>query len=409
MPGWTRAAAALVAPSAEYARLVWPLSMVQLVSWGTLYYGFAIFLTPMEAELGWARAELTGAVTLGMVVAGAASLPAGRLIDRGHGRLVMTAGSVLGGAMLFAWSRVTDVAAFYAIWFGIGLAMAGTLYEPAFAVLIRALADLAQRAVAAMTLVGGFASTVFIPICHLLIEHLGWRDALAVMGALNVVLGGVIHFAVLRDPTVRERVPGGSDASTAQILRAVFRKPAFWFLLAAVTGGFFSVAAVVFHIVPLMAERGFDTATAVAAIALIGPAQVAGRIMVVIVVPRLALPVSGMVAFGLPLLAMVLLRLGPAEWWVVATFAIALGAGNGIATIVRATSVARIVEAGAYGVVNGAINLPVSVARAFAPSVASVLWAAGGGYGPVLWILVGVSAVAVTCFLLGMRASAPTP
>jgi len=205
MPAW-KSAIGLIAPSAEYARLVWPLSLVQLISWGTFYYGFAIFLTPMETELGWARAELTGAVTLGLVVAGAFSLPAGRLIDRGHGRLVLTGGSLLGGAMLLAWSQVETVAAFYAIWFGLGLAMAATLYEPAFAVLIRALGDLAQRGIAAMTLVGGFASTVFIPLSHLLIEGLDWRQAMVVLGVLNIGLGGLIHLLVLRGPAIRAAV-----------------------------------------------------------------------------------------------------------------------------------------------------------------------------------------------------------
>jgi Sugar phosphate permease len=117
--------------------LVWALSAAQLVSWGALYYSFSLFVVPMEAELGWSRNALNGALSLGLLTAGVSAFAVGTWIDRRGGRALMTFGSALGAAMLAAWSRVESLVAFYAIWMGLGLALAATLYEPAFTVLTR--------------------------------------------------------------------------------------------------------------------------------------------------------------------------------------------------------------------------------------------------------------------------------
>src|SRR5437763_6925016 len=98
--------------------LVWALSLAQLVSWGSIYYGFSLFVVPMEAELGWSRTWLNGALSLGLLMSGLFALPVGRWIDRHGGRLLMALGSLAGAALLFAWSRIESLAAFYVIWLG---------------------------------------------------------------------------------------------------------------------------------------------------------------------------------------------------------------------------------------------------------------------------------------------------
>lgn len=86
----------------HYMRLVWPLSLARLVSWGAIYYSFTLFLEPMEADLGFARTELTGALTLGLLISGISSLPVGALIDKGHARVLMTVASLIGSVLLLA-------------------------------------------------------------------------------------------------------------------------------------------------------------------------------------------------------------------------------------------------------------------------------------------------------------------
>lgn len=393
----------MVAPSRLFARLVWPLSFVQLISWGTLYYSFTLFLNPMERDLGWSRAELTAGLTIGIVTAGLASVPIGRLIDRGHGRAVMTLGSVLAGALLLGWSQVQSLPAYFLLWLGLGVAMAATLYEPAFAILVRSLGSHAKRAVAAMTLVGGFASTLAIPLCHILITTVGWRDTLIVLAAVNVVLGGTIHLVAIAGAGEGAPVSMAAKPSRPGDIAAALRSPAFRCLCLAYAAGAFMVSAVIFHMVPLLSERGYTVATAVSAIAVIGPSQIAGRVLVTVVLPGLSLLGTGLIALGLPVLGLLLLLAGSDAQWTIVVFSACLGIGNGIATIARANSIAEIITRTSFGAVNGAMNIPISLGRAFAPTLASLIWAATGGYGPVLWVLIAVGGLSVLSFALAIR------
>lgn len=391
----------LFAPNRRYVRLVWPLSFGQLVSWGAIYYSFTLFLEPMEAELGVARTELTGALTLGLLISGIGSLPVGALIDKGHARVLMTVASLIGSALLLAWSQVETMTPFYAIWAALGVVQAATLYEPAFAVLVRTLGDLAPRAIAATTLVAGFASTAFIPLTHVLIQGFGWRGALVGLAAANLI-AALIHFICLRGQARDVPSPDDEAAPRAGVLRAAVKRAAFWWLTLAFTAGWFTTAAVTFHIIPMLAERGYALAIAVSAVALIGPAQVAGRILVAIVAPSMTLLTTGCIALGLPALGLIFLLTGPEGFWVIAIFAICFGIGNGIATIARATAVAEIIGRAGYGAINGVMNVPVSAARAFAPSAASAIWIASGSYDPVLWLLSLVCALGVLAFVIGV-------
>lgn len=395
---------ALAAPGPGFARLVWPLSFVQLISWGSIYYSFTLFLEPMEAELGLARTELTGALTAGLLVAGLCSLPAGALIDRGHARLLMTGASLLGGALLAAWAQVETAAQFFGLWLGLGLVLAATLYEPAFAVLVRSLGDKAQRGIAAMTLIAGFASTLFIPFTHLLIEAFGWRDALTILAALNVLVAAPIHWLSLRDER-RPTADGETDRPAGPVMAAAIRRPAFWWLTVAFTAGFFAVSAITFHSVPMLGERGYPAALAVSAIALIGPAQVAGRVLVVVIAPATKLFVAGCLALGLPAVGLIVLLLGSQGFWTIALFAVCLGIGNGIATIARAKAVAELFGRAGFGAINGAINGPVTAGRALAPAAAAAIWTATGGYDAVLWLLTGTMLAALAAFAAAIASS----
>ena len=147
------------------------------MSWGILYYAFAVFLVPMQRDLGFTAAELTGAFSIAMLVSGAAGIAVGRYLDRHSPRGLMTLGSVAGVALVIAWSQVDGLAAFYAIWVAIGLVMAAVLYEPAFTVLAKHFPATEQRrrAMTAMTLVAALASFIFMPLAQALIDAHGSR------------------------------------------------------------------------------------------------------------------------------------------------------------------------------------------------------------------------------------------
>lgn len=114
--------------------LVGVLGITEIISWGVLYYAFSVFVTPMEADLGWSRGETTGAFSLALVLSGVGAIPVGRWLDRHGARVLMTAGSCVATLLVLVWAWFTTLPVFYLVWAAIGLVMATVLYEPAFAV-----------------------------------------------------------------------------------------------------------------------------------------------------------------------------------------------------------------------------------------------------------------------------------
>ncbi|MDF2776410.1 MAG: major facilitator superfamily 1, partial [Geminicoccaceae bacterium] len=163
--------------------LVITLGVTATVSYGILSYGFAVFITPMGQELGWSKAQITGAFSISQLVLGVSAIPLGRWVDRRGARVLMTAGSVLATILLVAWSRVQSLEAFYLIWAIMGVALAAVLYEPAFAVVATWFRDGRGRALTLLTFIGGFASVIFVPLTTALVSRFGWRSALVWLAA----------------------------------------------------------------------------------------------------------------------------------------------------------------------------------------------------------------------------------
>ena len=382
----------------------WPfvaaLAVAQLVSWGSIYYSFSLFVVPMENELGWSREWLNGALSAGLLAAGLMAYPVGALIDRGHGRAVMSAGSLLAALLLAAWSRVESPARFYLLWLGLGVALAGTLYEPAFAVLTRRFPDSYRTRITALTLVGGFASTVFVPLTQLFIASFGWRDALLLLALTNLALALPVHALLLREDRVGPSAPARAAATRARdraALHRALRHPVFWALALCFTAYYANFAALTFHIIPLLAERRMAMSVIVAAIAVIGPAQVLGRIALMAFGRRFSAAVAGRIAFiAFPVSVLLLIALPG----IIGLFAFAAiyGAANGIITIVRGLAVPELLGREAYGAINGALTLPANVARAVAPFGAALLWTLAGGYGAVLWVVLAGGVIAALGF-----------
>src|SRR5439155_31599 len=179
------------------------LGVTETISWGVLYYAFTVYLAPMEAELGWSRGDMTGAFSLAVLLAGLAAIPVGRWLDRHGPRLLMTVGSVAATLLVLAWSKVANLPQLYLIWAAIGLVMSATLYDPAFATASRWFERQRVRALTVITLMAGFASTIFIPLAGWLVQSEGWRTSLVILAAILAV-GTIAPHAVL----LRRSTPG---------------------------------------------------------------------------------------------------------------------------------------------------------------------------------------------------------
>src|SRR5215510_14743083 len=200
----------------------------------------------------------------------------------------LLAGALRGHPWVMVWTlavaQVETPWAFYLIWALIGASLAGVLYEPAFAVLTATFGPDARRAITALTLVGGFASTVFMPLTQLLIATVGWRRALLVLGGLNLAVCLPLHalFVPARlapPPPKAPPVNHEAAASTAGELQTIPRGRIFWGLANWFTAANVTSSGFVFQFVPLLTVWVVDMAAILTGVALIGPMQVAGRIV----------------------------------------------------------------------------------------------------------------------------------
>jgi MFS family permease len=374
-------------------------AVTETVSWGILYYAFAVFLTPMQRDLGWSKSELTGAFSLALATSALTAFPVGRWLDRHSPRPLMTLGSLAGALLVLAWSQVHELLLFYLVWIGIGFAMACVLYEAAFTVVTKLFRERRRQALTAVTLFGGWASFVFSPLSNWLIGAQGWRQALITL-ALVLGVGTVpLHALFLRPVPVPEEpdalalVAGDPPAPLAEpavAAGAAVGSSAFWYLTAAFVLSSFAISAVAVHLIPYLLEGGRSAGFAAFAAGLMGLMQVPGRVVFAGAARLMPRRYEAPAVFLLQGAGLALLAATTAAPGVIAAVSV-FGIGNGMATLVRATALADAYGSAFYGSIAGVAAACATGARAVAPVVATGAYVAFGGYQPLFWLLVAGS------------------
>jgi MFS family permease len=382
-------------------RFVWVLSLLQLITWGSVFYGFALFMAPLEQALGMSRAESSLGFSLMLLAEGVLAFPVGRLIDRGHERVVMTGGSLLVALAFVLHSYITTVLEFYSVWALLGVGLAGTLYPPAFAVLTRRFPQHFRRAIIILTFLGGLASTVFIPLVAWLIDALGWRDALCVLAAMHLLVCAPVHWLLLRDAP--QRAVLASTHTDSATLWHFMRQPQFWLLATFVVLLMGVTSALPAHMVSLLREAGMAEAWAIAVPASIGVLQVMGRLGLYVTEHRVDVHVTNRWTTLLIPLGFLTLLIGAGHGTWGLLFVVFYGLGNGMLTIVKGTVMAQYVSREHMGSLNGLLGLPMALARAAAPWLMGLLWSEQAGYTVGLWVMLAASVVGVASLWLAQR------
>jgi MFS family permease len=392
--------AALPVPASYDRRQVGWLSLAQLITWGSVFYTFALLMEPLERELALTRAQSSLGFSLALLAEGLLAYPIGRWIDRGHERAVMTLGSLAIAAGLLLHSQVHSAAGFYVSWALLGSALAATLYTPVFAVVTRRYPYDFRRAIITLTFLGGLASTVFIPLSAWLISTLGWRHALWVLAALHLLVCAPLHALALRNAPAPRASSGAASSPSAHLLSAPFLLiGVFVVLMMAVT------AALPAHMISLLRENGLAQAWVIAIPASIGVVQVLGRLLLFFFEHHFNLHLANRLIPCLIPLGLAALLAGAGHPQAALLFVLLYGLGNGMLTIVKGTAIAQYVSRDHVASLNGALGLPTALARAVAPWLLGVLWTQQAGYRYGLGLLLAGSCVAVLALLLAQRRS----
>jgi len=361
------------APTIRRAVIITALGLAQILSWGTSFYFLAVFANPIARETGWPYAWVVAGVSLGLVTAGFISPRVGREIGQRGGRPVLAGGAMLFAAGLALIGASQNLSWYFAAWVVLGAGMGIGLYDGAFATLGAIYRKDARGAIAAVTLFGGFASTVCWPLSALLIEQFGWRGACFVYAAIHLGIAAPVFLLALP-----KSVPAASSNAADRNTRVRLEKletPAFVLLASVVTIGASILALMGTHLLHLLESRGISTASAVLFGMLIGPSAVGARMIESFAGrhyhPFWTMAASvGMVAAGAFLLTRDIQWAAPAI--------VLYAAGNGIGTIARGSVPLALFGPSRYPALMGRLGLPIMLAMAAAPFIGAWAFEVGG-------------------------------
>ena len=384
------------------------VSFTEVISWGILYYTFAVLVAPMQRTLGWSALTIQAGFSLALLCAGLAAVPVGRWLDRHGPRLLMTIGSMVASLLLLAWAEVTQVAAFYLIMAGIGVVSACVLYEPAFAIVATWFRQQRGRALAVLTFFGAWASLVFLPLSTWLVTQYDWRMALRLLAVLLAVLTIPPHALILRrHPRDLGLVPDGvtvadepgqarSEEQSVPAGQAV-REPAFWLMTLAVAASTAASVVMTVQLIPYLRAQGHTPALAASVAGLGGITSLLGRLLLAPLGERAPRPLLTAGLLGMQLVGVLLLLLAPTLVGAL-VYIVLFGAGAGTMTIMRAALLAERYGPAHYGSISGVQGLALTGARTLAPVGAGLLVGGSAGYVPLLlglMLLLGVGLLAV--------------
>lgn len=347
------------------------LGVVQILSWGTSYYLPAILVAPIMLDTGWSATWVTGGLSAGLLTAASISPAVSRAIVRFGGRNVLAGASAFLASGLLTMSLSTSLTSFMLGWILMGCGMAAGLYDAAFATLGELFGASARRSISALTLYGGFASTVCWPLSAFLIAEGGWRFACLAYALVHLLICAPLLFACV--PLKANAAPSRSDDPPPE--RRAVDEPAFLMLSAALCVSAFVSSMIAVQLLTLLQAAGASLATAVALGILIGPAQVAARI-VEMFFGKICHPLWTMLASSLLMTTgLALFGMGHALG---AAALILYAAGNGVWSISRGSVPLALFGAPAYSANMGRLVRPALLASACAPLLAGWIYEHGG-------------------------------
>lgn len=349
-------------------RAVLVLGVTQILAWGALFYPPVLMMPLIAAERGWSLAFAMGGFSLALLVAGFCAPAIGGMVDRHGGHVVMAAGALLGALGLVLLTMASNPAAYLATWIILGIAIAATLYDPAFATLGRIFGHAARRPITALTLAGGFASTVSWPATYFFLSWTNWQGAYLIFAGLLALVAAPLHAFLL--PRTRAAAEKPFDTNAALPSAPLPSRGLAFILVATAFAAYaFVPSGLAAHLLAMFERAGIDPSTAVLIGALFGPSQVAARLCELMFASKVHPLNIGRLALAMMMAGFGLLAVFGFSVPVAIAFAIMFGAANGLITITRGAVPLALFGAAGYGRLLGRIAKPFQIMQALAPVV----------------------------------------
>lgn len=354
------------------------LGITQIIAWGSTIYALGVLAKPIAADTGWSMDLVVGGITCGLLASGLVSTTIGRLIDKHGGRRVMTLGSAMMALAQMAIALAPSAPLYLAAWTVLGVAMRMSLYDAAFVALVQVAPSRGRKAISYLTLFGGFASSIFWPIGHVLGEAYGWRATFLIFAVLNMLVCLPLHWfglnrreAVLSASGAVEQV--ASAHAPADVLDGPARTIAMVLFATVLSACAFVFGALAVMLPALLQASGISAAQAVVLAAIKGLAQVGGRLADILYGQHLGPLTLGRIAVVLLPLSFLVLLAGGGGFVTALCFTVLFGISNGLLTIVRGAVPLALFGTTGYGRVMGVLSTPYLLMNATAPVLLTAL------------------------------------
>ncbi|GHO84109.1 MFS transporter [Dictyobacter formicarum] len=377
--------------------LVITLGLTTIISYGTTQYLFGVLVVPISHTFHWNRTSISGAYALGSFIAGILGIPVGFFIDRQGARLLMTCGSLLAGITFIGLSMMQQVWQFYLLWSGgFGLVMALTFYPISFAVITNWFDHKRGKAMALLTLIGGLASPLFLPLAGLLIPSIGWQYTVILCGLLHLLVAAPLHGLLLRRSPEeqglspdgqkhrsmyrehKERIRGASVALT-------LKDASFWMLTMALSLGTLGNMIVFAHQIAYLIDKHYASALAATIAGMLGVASLPGRYLLNVVSGKISAQKMLACCYAIQAVGLLVLITAPSSGWLI-LYIIAYGGAYGAVSPLRATVMAEKFGRRAYGSITALQGIPIACCAAAGPLMAGWLYDLFQQYDQAFWL-----------------------
>jgi MFS family permease len=382
--------------------MVGALSVAQMVSWGTCYYGFAVLLPELEKAFSASRTSVSFAFTLSLLAGGMAAFGAGRAMQTGKYRQLMCSGSLVAGIGFLSLALAQTLWQVCLAWIVIGISNAATLYSPAFALLTRVFPTDYRARITTLTLLGGLASTVFWPLQSFLVTELGWRANCYIAAAFHWAICLPIHWRFIPALDTKKISLNQSNSNptaaklTKEQRRTVLLVISYMVFESLVQSG---IGA---HLLQIMASRGLSIVEAVTIASCFGLIQTFARGVILKLGSKIS---AGNLARWVVLIApasLLFLLLAKQSVFLALLFALLYGIGNGLSTIVRGTAIADLLSPAMVPKLSGTLEFSRAIASASGPFLAAWIYS-HQGYDAVLIVMIGLLGLSACAIRLAWR------
>ena len=385
-------------------RLTLQLGVTQTIGYASSYYLPAILAAPISNSIGISFERFFVFLAAASLISAFLGPRLGRLIDSFGGRLMLPISSLLFAAGLLLMSVATTQLVLLMAWLVVGIAMAGGLYDAAFASVVEIQGDDSRRTIAGITLIAGFASTIGWPITSALTSAFDWQTAVLFWAMTHVLVGLPLHLTLpgYKRKARRERrlQREAAETSTSSVMLVILMGALF------ALGGFTQVAVGI-HLPGLLGAGGATPELALAVATLLGPGQVLARILQV-GLPQTFTPVrvAGLALILHPIGALAWLAFGDIG---MVFFVILHGMGSGFLTVAGGVLPLYVFGSKNYGQRQGYIMAASKILLAFAPLIFGAAMVSVGVFALAFTVASALLSVGILGWLLTHRRSTNTP